>query len=178
MTWKWRSRVLGLGLTAFAVAAPALAAASDARVRVEGSDTIGGALGIAIAEAFHAQYPEARVEWEGLGSSTAFVGLFDGSADLGASSRAINEAEAAEAKRQGVRLREYVIGYDGIAVIVHPDNPIASLTVQQLSEIFQGRISDWRQRAADVGDYENEEYDVELTDPDLVHPDPWPNEHH
>lgn len=144
MSWNSRTWAMGLALTASALAAdPAISAAASARVRIEGSDTIGGALGIALAEAFHAQHPEALVEWEGLGSSTAFVGLFDGSADLGASSRAITESEAAEAKRQGISLREFVIGYDGIAVIVHPDNPIAALTVQQLSEIFQGRVADW-----------------------------------
>lgn len=116
-----------------------------AKVRVEGSDTIGGALGPDLAEAFHQRQPATFVEWEALGSSTAFVGLFDGSADLGASSRPVREEELAEAKRLGIQLREWVLGYDGIAVIVHPDNPLPVLTVQQASEIFRGRIRNYRE---------------------------------
>lgn len=118
---------------------------SAVKVRVEGSDTIGGALGPDLAEAFHQWQPAAFVEWEALGSSTAFVGLFDGSADLGASSRPVREEELAEAKRLGIQLREWVLGYDGIAVIVHPDNPLPALTVQQASEIFRGRIRNYRE---------------------------------
>jgi phosphate binding protein len=86
---------------------------------------------------------------EGLGSSTAFVGLFDGSADLGASSRPINEKELAEAARLGVKLEELVIGFDGIAVIVHPTNPVRALTIDQLSRIFTGEVRNWREVGGD-----------------------------
>ena len=84
-----------------------------------------------------------RVSWEGLGSGTAFVGLFDGSADLGASSRSIKESEIEQAAAIGLQLREYVLGYDGIAVLVHPSNPVGDLTIDQLSAIFSGAIDDW-----------------------------------
>lgn len=144
------------GTVSFGVAiAVALSLAASSRVaeaalvRVEGSDTIGGSLGIALGEEFHAFHPEVAIQWEGLGSSTAFVGLFDGSANLGASSRPVNEAELVEARRLGIKLQEFVIGYDGIAVVVHPSNPIRTLNLQQLADIFRGKVRNFREVGGD-----------------------------
>jgi phosphate transport system substrate-binding protein len=119
------------------------AAAGAATVQVKGSDTIGGKLGQDFAHAFMSRHPAVEVKWEALGSGTAFVGLLDGSAQLGASSRGVKEAEVAEAKKVGIELREFVIGYDGIAVIVNPENPVSELTIAQLSDIFTGKIKSW-----------------------------------
>jgi phosphate transport system substrate-binding protein len=112
---------------------------------VKGSDTVGGELGPALARAFEATSPGASVRWEGLGSATAVPGLLDGSADLGASSRSVSAQELAQAKRAGIELREYVLGYDGIAVIVHPSNGVRALTVDQLSALFSGKVRSWRE---------------------------------
>jgi phosphate transport system substrate-binding protein len=133
-----------LSLTASASAAAANQAGA-AQIQVKGSDTIGGKLGQDLAHAFTARHPELAVHWEALGSGTAFVGLFDGSAQLGASSRSVKESEIAEARRLGIELREFVIGYDGIAVVVNPENPVTELTVTQLSDLFTGRIRNWRE---------------------------------
>lgn len=132
---------------AFALPAPggSQALAPEAALQVKGSDTIGGSLGPALARAFEASHDGARVEWESLGSGTAFVGLFDGTADLGASSRRIKGSEMAEAGRLGIRLKEYVLGYDGIAVLVHPSNPVGELTLRQVSDLFAGEIESWRE---------------------------------
>jgi phosphate binding protein len=120
-------------------------AGEQALVRIKGSDTIGGALGPDLAKAYMAQHPNTRVTVEALGTATAFAGLFDGSADLGAASRPVNEAELAEARRLGVSLEETVIGYDGIAVIVHPSSRVPSLTIEQLSRLFTGTVRNWRE---------------------------------
>jgi phosphate transport system substrate-binding protein len=132
-----------------AIGQPSAAAATAAptgagnTIQVKGSDTIGGKLGQELARAFMERHPGVTIKWEALGSGTAFVGLLDGSADLGASSRAVKESEIAEARQRGVELREFVIGYDGIAVIVGPDNPSTELTVAQLSDLFTGKIRNW-----------------------------------
>jgi phosphate binding protein len=112
-------------------------------LRIKGSDTIGGALGPALARAFHERRRDVDVTVEALGSKTAFVGLFDGSADLGASSRPVNADELAQAARLGVTLREYVLAYDGIAVIVHPGNGLRGLTLDEVAQIFTGRVRNW-----------------------------------
>lgn len=118
--------------------------AAEGRLVIKGSDTIGGALGPDLAEAYFEENPGVPIDWEALGSSTAFVGLLDGSAQLGAASRPVSENELAEAKRLGLELKEWVIGYDGIAVLVHAENPLPRLTLAQAAEIFQGKIKNFR----------------------------------
>lgn len=112
-------------------------------VRIKGSDTIGGALAPDLAAAFQKQSPQIRVTVEALGSGTAFVGLLDGSADLGASSRPANARELEQAAARGVTLKEYLLGYDGVAVIVHPNNPVNALTVAEISDLFTGKKQRW-----------------------------------
>ena len=131
------SGLLGLWISAVPAATQTL--------RVKGSDTIGGELGPALVEAYRQDHPQVRIEWESLGSGTAFVGLFDGSADLGASSRPAKDSEVERAGSLGIQLSEFVLGYDGIAVIVHPSNPVAELTIAQLSRIFSGAVTRWSQ---------------------------------
>ncbi|MEO8274886.1 MAG: phosphate ABC transporter substrate-binding/OmpA family protein [Thermoanaerobaculia bacterium] len=132
-------------LLAAALLSSASFSASAATVRIKGSDTIGGALGPDLAERYHEENPATAIEWQAFGSSTAFPALFDGSADLGASSRPINESEQLEAKRLGIHLREWVIAYDGIVLVVHPSNPLPALTLDQASRIFQGKVRNFRE---------------------------------
>ncbi len=136
--------VLAAGAVTGATGATTPAPSTNAAVlQVKGSDTIGGKLGQELARSFMERHPGVTVKWEALGSGTAFVGLLDGSAELGASSRAVKESELAEARQRGIELREFVIGYDGIAVIVGPDNPVTELTVAQLADLFTGKIRNW-----------------------------------
>ena len=82
------------------------------------------------------------------GSSTAFQDLFDGSADIGMSSRPVKGTELEVGSGHLGRLdapsQETVIALDGLSVIVHRDNPVEELSVGQLQAIFSGRIRDWR----------------------------------
>ena len=81
------------------------------------------------------------------GSSTGFDGLLSGQADLAASSRPISDPERARLAPLGDLTSfaaEHVIAIDGVAVIVHPDNPLRQLTTQQLAQVFSGEIDDWR----------------------------------
>jgi phosphate transport system substrate-binding protein len=141
---RWNALFAGLVL-GLAVAPLAAAEPPANVVQVKGSDTIGGILGQEIAKTYTRLHPGVEVRWEALGSGTAFVGLLDGSAQLGASSRSVKAAELAEAKRLGFELREYVLGYDGIAVVVHPANPVGELSIAQLSDLFTGKVRNWRE---------------------------------
>jgi phosphate binding protein len=126
------------------------ASAGEPRVvSVKGSDTIGGELGPQLGKGFEALHPGVRVKWEALGSKTAFVGLFDGSADVGASSRPVNAEELAQAARLGIKLQELIIAYDGLSIIVNPNNRVPSLTVLQLAQLFDGEIANWKQLGGD-----------------------------
>ena len=88
------------------------------------------------------------------GSSTAFKGLGDKSLDIGMASRKITAAETERLKALGDMTspsNEHVLGLDGIAVIVHPGNGAAKLTVDQVAAIFTGVINDWKQLGGNVG---------------------------
>jgi len=92
-----------------------------------------------LAEVFISQHPDVRIDVQGGGSSAGIFAARQGAADLGASSRELAASEK--------DLVEIPIAYDGIAVIVHPKNPLKNLTLEQLRLIFQGKIKNW----AEVG---------------------------
>jgi phosphate binding protein len=119
-------------------------ASADDLIRIKGSDTIGGEAMPQIADAYRKQRGSANIEIGALGSGTAFVGLFDGSADLGEASRPITEKEQATAKQLGLKLHEVVIGYDGVAVVVNPENPVKELSIAQVSALFSGKERSWK----------------------------------
>ncbi|MCL6416949.1 phosphate ABC transporter substrate-binding/OmpA family protein [Aestuariirhabdus sp. Z084] len=82
------------------------------------------------------------------GSSSGFAGLQKGNADIAASSRPIKASEADELKALGnmtASSSEHVIAVDGLSIIVHPSNPVVSLTTEQLKKIFNGSIKNWSQ---------------------------------
>jgi PiT family inorganic phosphate transporter len=90
----------------------------------------------------------AEIDIDAAGSATAFEDLAAGHCDLGMSSRMVTDAEAAMIKAAGLGdLRsvdsEYVIGLDGITVIVDAQNPVRSLTTEQLARLFAGEDASW-----------------------------------
>ncbi|HEY8491790.1 MAG TPA: phosphate ABC transporter substrate-binding protein [Dehalococcoidia bacterium] len=116
-------------------------------IQVKGSDTMVN-LGGAWAEAFMARRPDVSVAVTGGGSGTGIAALANGTTDIAQSSRAISQEERQKiAAAAGAEVREFVAGLDGVAVVVNPANPVDVLTLQQLSDIYSGRIRNWR----DVG---------------------------
>ena len=57
----------------------------------------------------------------------------------------MKDGEIEDARSNGVEPVEYVVAIDALAIIVHPDNPVSELSIGQLSDIFTGRISNWRE---------------------------------
>ncbi len=96
-----------------------------------------------LAAAFARYYPNVTITVEGGDSTAGIKAAGKGSVDVGMSSRDIREVELVRYKE----LRVFDIGYDGIAVIVHPTLQISSLTYNQLRDIYNGYIDNW----ADVG---------------------------
>ncbi len=89
-----------------------------------------------LAEIFMHQHPEIRVDVQGGGSSAGIQAAVQGAANLGSSSRELLGDEK--------KLQEIPIAYDGIAVIVHPSNPLTNMSLEQLRQIFEGKTKDWR----------------------------------
>lgn len=111
---------------------------------VKGSDTMVHLVS-AWAEEFMRQQPRLEISVTGGGSGTGIAGLINGTTDICASSRAINDKERELAAARGVQPVEFKVALDGIAVIVHPQNQVESLTLGQLEDLFTGRITNWRQ---------------------------------
>lgn len=109
---------------------------------IRGSDTMVN-LGAALAEAFMADNPHVELVVQGGGSGTGIAALLDRNADICQSSRAMKREEWEEARRRGLDVKEIVVGYDSIAVCVHPGNPVSELTLQQLAAIYRGEIRRW-----------------------------------
>lgn len=81
------------------------------------------------------------------GSSTGFKGLMSGEAQIWASSRPVKEQEVTDAKDWSNlkdAASEHVVAIDGLAIVVHPSNPIHSLSKQQLALIFSGEVANWQ----------------------------------
>jgi phosphate transport system substrate-binding protein len=93
--------------------------------------------------AFKKERPGIEIAVSGGGSGTGIKALISGSADIANSSRDIKEKEVAQAEAVGVDPVEHVVAYDGIAVIVHPSNPLDTVSVEDLSAVFSGHITDW-----------------------------------
>jgi phosphate transport system substrate-binding protein len=102
-------------------------------------------LALAWAEAYSAQNPEARLSVTGGGSGTGIAALINGTADIANASRRIKEEEIANAEGNGITPVEHVVAQDAIAIVIHPSNPVDQLTIDQLSEIYRGNITNWRE---------------------------------
>jgi len=119
---------------------------SSAYIQNKGSDTMVN-LALLWAEEYQVLHPEIRISVTGGGSGTGITALMTNTVDIANASRAIKPEEIAEAESLNFTPVEFVVARDAIGVIVHPSNPVKQLTLQQISEIYQGNIDNW----AEVG---------------------------
>ncbi len=108
----------------------------------KGSDTIVN-LALYWAEAYQAIHPEIQISVTGGGSGTGISALINNTVDLANASREIKQEEIESAQANGVDPVEFIVARDAIAVIVNPENPINQLTLQEISDIYTGKISNW-----------------------------------
>jgi len=148
-------------------------------LRIQGSNTIGAALGPALVEGLlreqgllkvHSESPDkanelrivgetaqgrrVEVELAAHGSSTGFSALKNASADLAASSRPIKDSELLSLESFGdlkSPAAEQVIAIDGLAIILHPQNPLNQLDTVQLARIFSGEVKTWEELGGSGG---------------------------
>ena len=116
--------------------------AATAYIENKGSDTIVN-LALAWAEQYQSLHPEVRISVTGGGSGTGIAALINGTVDIANASRQIKEEELSEARDNGADPVEFVVARDAIAVIVNPENPVNQLTLQQISDIYSGKINNW-----------------------------------
>lgn len=123
---------------------PASAAAREV-ISMRGSDTM-VILNQRWAENYMAKVAGVTIQVTGGGSGTGMAALVNGITDISASSRDIRPREIEQlTSRYGHPPLEIPVAQDGVAVYVHESNPIQSLTIQQLKDIYQMRITNWRE---------------------------------
>ena len=112
----------------------------ERKVSTDGSTSMQKVM-LALGEAFMENNSGTNFTYNGTGSGSGIKAVKDGTCDIGLSSRYLKDSEKAEG------LKETILAIDGIAIIVHPGNAVADLTVEQISAIFKGEITNWK----DVG---------------------------
>ncbi len=121
----------------------AFAKKSDS-LQIKGSDTMVN-LVQGWAEAFMEKNPDDFIAVTGGGSGTGIAALINGTCEVAMSSREIKEKEIALAEKKGVHPKKISVALDGLAVVVHKDNPVSNLTIDQLADIFTGRVTNWKE---------------------------------
>lgn len=102
-------------------------------------------LALAWAEAYMEVRPEVSISVTGGGSGTGIAALINGTADIANASREMKPEEIEAAQDNGFTPQEWVVAFDAIAIVVHPSNPVSGLTLQQLSDIYTGKITNWQE---------------------------------
>ena len=121
---------------------------STSYIENKGSDTIVN-LALAWAEKYQGDHADVRISVTGGGSGTGIAALVNGTVDIANASRRIKDEEVTEAKSNGVEPTEFIIARDAIAVIVNPENPVNELTLQQIADIYSGKIDNWSEVGGD-----------------------------
>jgi phosphate transport system substrate-binding protein len=126
---------------------PGTSGSGGTSIRVEGSDTMVN-LAQAWAETYHEKVRGVSVQVLGGGSGVGITSLINGTCDMANASRKMKDKELQDAvERHGVEPLEHIVGYDALAVYVHKDNPIDSISIEELAEIYGegGNITNWSQ---------------------------------
>lgn len=120
-------------------------------IQNKGSDTL-----VNVAQAWAEEYrkvsPEISIAVTGGGSGTGIAALINGTVDIANASRKIKRKEKKLAKKNGQNPVEHVVGYDALAVFLHHDNPLTTISIAQLADIYGegGKLTKWDQLGVEV----------------------------
>lgn len=117
---------------------------ADQNIAIKGSDTMVN-LGQAWAENFMAEHPDTLIAVTGGGSGTGIAALISNTTSVAQSSRKMTEKEFEQARSGGHEIKEIPVAIDALVVVAHPSNPVKELTIDQLSDIFTGKITNWKE---------------------------------
>ena len=148
--------VLALGLTMLAgcgsfasSSAPAASSAktessASSEAKLSGNVATDGSTSMekviqSLGEAFTEENPDVNFTYNPTGSGSGITAVSEGRCDIGLSSRALKDEE----KKLG--LKETTVALDGIAIIVNNDNPVKDLTIEQIADIYTGKITNWKE---------------------------------
>lgn len=114
-------------------------------VATDGSTSMEKVIGT-LGEAFSADNPGISFTYNPTGSGSGIQAVLEKRCDIGLSSRSLKEEE----KTAG--LTATILAYDGIAIIVNPENPVGDLTLADIAAIYKGEITDWQELGGNAGE--------------------------
>ncbi|MHB8134474.1 MAG: phosphate ABC transporter substrate-binding protein [Anaerolineaceae bacterium] len=121
---------------------------TSAYLENKGSDTMVN-MALFWAEEYQKENSEVSISVTGGGSGTGISALISNTVDIANASRKIKQEEILEANANDVYPKELIVARDAIAVIVNPENPIDKLSLQQISDIYSGKIENWSELGGD-----------------------------
>lgn len=145
MTRKMWTRILAT-LACVALSATMLAgtALAQDKIVVEGSTTV-EPIATAFAEYYMSKNPKVNITVSGTGSSNGAKALIQGACHVADMSRGMKDKEFKAAVEAGVMPIAHVVAMDGLAIVLHPSNPIKAFTVDQLRDIYTGKVKNWKE---------------------------------
>jgi phosphate transport system substrate-binding protein len=138
-----KKSLIALGLV-ISMMMPAVTNAQKVICKVKGSDTC-LPLSQKFAEVYGNKFAGSGISVVGGGSGVGIAALISNTTDIAQSSRKMKIDEKLKIQEAGKSLKETIIAYDALAVIVNPDNKVSQLTREQLEGIFTGKITNWNQ---------------------------------
>ena len=140
-----------VGVFVLALAVSATPAGARTVIQNKGSDTL-----VNVAQAWAENYQtvdaDVAVAVSGGGSGTGIAAMINATVDIANASRQMKRKEVELAKSRGQNPVEHIVGYDALAVFLHPDNPLDSIALPQLAEIYgeEGETESWEQLGVEV----------------------------
>jgi phosphate transport system substrate-binding protein len=155
---KIKSLLISLSAAGLALCTFAAVGADRVLIQNKGSDTLVN-VAQAWAEAYREVDPDVAVAVSGGGSGTGIAAMINGTVDIANASRKMKEKEMKAAEKKGHDPVEHVVGYDALAVFIHADNPVSSLSIDQLASIFGrgGKATKWSDLGVSVPGCEGNE---------------------
>jgi phosphate transport system substrate-binding protein len=121
-------------------------AGDKSAIQIKGSDTL-LKLVQRLAEEFMKKNPGKKVAVVGGGSGTGIAALINNKCDIADASRLMKTKEVSRATAKGVNVKRVIVAMDGVSVVVHKDNPLEKLTLEQAGKLYRGEVTNWK----DVG---------------------------
>ncbi len=131
-----------------AIAATSLTTFADGKIVIDGSTTV-GPIAKAFADYYKEIYPNVNITISESGSGNGVKSLTNSACDIANLSRFMKDKEFASCVEKGILPVAHVVAFDALAVIVNPENKVSSLTLEQLADIYTGKITNWKELGGD-----------------------------
>ncbi|MBF0543993.1 MAG: phosphate ABC transporter substrate-binding protein [Candidatus Riflebacteria bacterium] len=118
--------------------------AADSKITIDGSTTV-GPIAKAFAEYFMSKNTQLKITVAESGSGNGSKSLINGTCDIADMSRFMKVEEIKAAMDKGIVPVSHVVAMDGIALIVHPANPVKNLSIEQIAGIYLGKMTNWKE---------------------------------